>query len=97
MVKWNELNRKIKMLEKVMAENESEGDIMKKYFTKVSQNVTTYRNFCHSPNVGTINKLNSISIIPKERKSMNITSRMPFSSTNSVNHHLFRLYTDSLM
>lgn len=89
--KWGELDKKIKMVEKVMAENGSEVEIMKKYYTKVSHNVTTYRSFCHEPHSVIITKIKEALTSPKvKRFSSTPTSRLPSDSINRVHDCLFR-------
>lgn len=55
--KWQFLDKKIKMLEKVIAENYSEVEVMKKFYSKVSQSGTAYRNFCKEKQGSRVNSI----------------------------------------
>ena len=73
-----------------MAENDSEVEIMRKYYTKVSHNVTTYRSFCHEPGSVIITKIKDTLGKSKEReqRSMTLTpvksAKIPSNSISRV-------------
>lgn len=71
------------MLEKVIAENYSEVEVMKKFYSKVSQSGTAYRNFCKEKQDSRINNIKDKHLkFVKEKisNSLSPTSRLPFIS-----------------
>ena len=84
-----------------MAQNDSQIEIMKKYYTKISHNVTTYRSFCHEPNSVIITKLKNSPNSSKEKEKERGFSqklagkiKIPSNSTSRVQRVLFRFRID---
>lgn len=69
-----------------MAENQSESTVIKKYYSKVSNNVTSYRSFSRPSHQEAINRIKqSLTNTTKDKKaSVSLTPRFPFNSTNNV-------------
>lgn len=88
---WKMLDSKIQLLEKILAENTTELEIMKNYFSIFSNSRTAYKAMC-SPIMRNTNRLSLAEGINKTPRmddsigsSKPLKAKLPVGSTNKVN------------